>query len=38
VAEELVDIGLHASGMVEQALGGFEHFVRSRKRCIGMTV
>jgi hypothetical protein len=38
VAQKLVDIGLHASGMVEQALGGLEHFVRSRKRRIGMTV
>jgi hypothetical protein len=38
VAKELVDIGLHAAGMVEQALGGLKHFVRGRKRRIGMTV
>jgi len=38
VPQECIDICLHAAGVIEQALGGLQHFIGSGEGCIGMTV
>jgi hypothetical protein len=38
VPQERVDIGLHAASVIEQALGSLEHFVRSGKSRVRVTV